>query len=97
MEKKIVNYIKAALRRTWGRSTQRQRALKKARVERGKYKCAECNEIFQRKNIEVDHIIAVGKFENFDTYIERLFCPTNGLAVLCRNCHKLKTKIDNKK
>jgi 5-methylcytosine-specific restriction endonuclease McrA len=97
MEKVVINYVKAALRRTWGRSTQRRAALKKARVERGKYKCACCGEIVQRKNIEVDHIKPVGRFEDFDTYIERLFCPTKELQILCLQCHRLKSKNDNKK
>lgn len=96
MEKATINYIKASLRRTWGRSKQRQAALKSAKVSYGKYKCCCCLGIFQRKHIEVDHIIPVGRFKDFNTFIERLFCPSNGLAILCRGCHKKKTAIDKK-
>lgn len=97
MRKIVINYIKASLRRTWGRSKQRASALKKAKVSRGKYKCAKCNGVFQRKKIQVDHIIAVGRFVDFNTFIERLFCDPGGLAVLCIQCHKVKTKSDRKK
>jgi 5-methylcytosine-specific restriction endonuclease McrA len=97
MEKKVTNYIKAALRRTWGRSKQRQAALKSAKIAYGKYKCEKCHGVFQRKKIEVDHIVAVGRFKDFNTYIERLFCPSSGLQILCIPCHKSKSKKDNKK
>jgi hypothetical protein len=97
MRKVVINYIKSALRRTWGRSKQRQSALYNAKVAYGQYRCAKCCKIYRRKEIEVDHIIAVGKFKDFDTYIERLFCDSSKLAVLCKDCHKKKTKIDNKK
>lgn len=97
MRKTVVNYVKAALRRTWGRSKQRQSALKSAKVAYGQYRCAECKQIHRRKNIQVDHIVPVGKFKNFDVYIERLFCDAKGLRVLCVECHKTKTKEDRKK
>jgi 5-methylcytosine-specific restriction endonuclease McrA len=96
MRKSVVNYVKASLRRTWGRSKQRQTALKNAKVSYGRYRCAKCSEIFRRKDIQVDHIIAIGRFVDFDTYIERLFCDTKGLAVLCKGCHLIKTATDRK-
>jgi len=97
MNKTVVNYVKAALRRNWGRSRQRQSALKSAKVAYGQYKCAKCEQIHRRKHIQVDHIVPVGKFVSFDLYIERLFCPANKLQVLCRDCHKVKTSKDRKK
>ena len=96
MEKKLVNYIKGLLRRAWGRSFQRQSALKSAKVSYGKYKCAKCRKIFRRKNIQVDHIIPVGRFKDFDTYIEKLFVEPIKLQVLCLGCHSIKTKKDIK-
>jgi 5-methylcytosine-specific restriction endonuclease McrA len=97
VKKVVISYVKAALRRTWGRSRQRQSALYNAKIAYGQYRCAKCGNIFRRKDIEVDHIDAVGKFKNFDTYIERLFCDSNKLAILCKDCHKKKTKLDRKK
>jgi 5-methylcytosine-specific restriction endonuclease McrA len=95
MRKSVIAYIKATLRRTWGRSKQRQSALKSARVSYGKYKCAHCGKIFRRKEIEVDHRVAVGKFVSFDLFIERLFCDSSGLDVVCKGCHKSKSKKDS--
>jgi len=97
MKTNVKNYIKAALRRTWGRSKQRTSALRAAKVSYGKYRCAHCNGIFRRKEINVDHRIAVGRFQTFDIFIERLFCDAKGLDVVCVGCHKLKSKADRKK
>lgn len=97
MNKTVINYVKSALRRTWGRSKQRQSCLRAAKVAYGQYKCEKCNGIFRRKNIEVDHIIAIGRFNDFNNYIEKLFCATSGLRVLCVGCHKIKTSSDRKK
>lgn len=94
MRKTTIAYIKAALRRTWGRSKQRQGALNAAKISYGIYQCAMCKKHTRRKDIHVDHIVAVGKFTSFDLYIERLFCDTSGLRVLCKTCHKVKTKSD---
>lgn len=97
MRKTTIAYIKSALRRTWGKSKQRQGALNAAKISYGIYKCAKCLKSTRRKDINVDHIIPVGKFSTFDLYIERLFCDTSGLRVLCKSCHKVKTKADVKK
>ena len=97
MRKTTIAYVKASLRRTWGRSKQRQSALKSARISRGLYRCAHCKNVFRRKEIEVDHRIAVGKFVSFDLFIERLFCDSSGLDVVCRGCHLVKTASDRKK
>jgi len=97
MTKIVKTYVKAALRRTWGRSKQRQAALKAAKIAYGQYTCALCKGVHRRKYIQVDHIVPVGKFISFDLYIERLFCPAKELQVLCVECHKNKTKKDKKK
>lgn len=98
MEKIVIAYIKASLRRIWGRSKQRQWALKDAKVSRGKYKCAKCGKIFSKKNINVDHINAIGRFKDWNVFIEKLFCDAKtGLQILCVFCHSTKTKKDRKK
>lgn len=45
-------------------------------------------------NVFVDHIIPVGgpTQGGWDGVIERLFCEAEGLQVLCKECHDLKTK-----
>lgn len=60
------------------------------------YKCARCKEEFSSSNIEVDHIIPVVDpakgFTTWDEYIARLYCEEDNLQVLCKPCHKEKTK-----
>lgn len=76
----------------------RNEALRAAKVSWGKYKCAECKEIYQRKEVAIDHIepvIATSGFENWDVYISRLFCPIENFQVLCKPCHKIKTTEEN--
>lgn len=74
-------------------------ALADARVERGSYKCAGCSELFKRDQIHIDHIEPVipvdGTFEDWNTFIERLFCGPEGLQVLCVQCHEDKTLCEN--
>ena len=50
--------------------------------------------------IFIDHINPVIDpelgFENWDTFVERLFCPEDNLQPLCRVCHDKKSKKENK-
>lgn len=59
------------------------------------YLCAECQQEFPAKEIQVDHIKPVVDpkkgFETWDKYIERMFCEEENLQVLCSSCHKSKT------
>lgn len=95
----------AGLRRLSYRTPMRSSAMTKARISRGKYKCASCKGTFGRKSIAVDHIEPVVNpdtgFTTFDEYIKRLFCPSSGLQILCNNgkksCHKLKSQLENKR
>lgn len=73
---------------------------KKARVSRGKYLCAGfkrephvvAKSVNKKNNVFVDHINPVGKFIDWNTFIEKLFCGEENLQVLCLECHKKKTK-----
>lgn len=96
MNKIVIAYIKAGLRRMWGRSLQRRDAFRVAKVEYGRYRCESCLRIYPRGKVECDHKIAVGRFVGWDVYIERLFCDSNGLRILCKGCHKVKTASDRK-
>ena len=49
-------WVKGVLRSASFRWKPRGEALKAARVERGKYKCASCEELFGPKEIILDHI-----------------------------------------
>lgn len=62
------------------------------------YECASCHNLFQSKEVEVDHIMPVINplkgFITWDDYIERLFCPLSNLQTLCKKCHKAKTAAE---
>ena len=48
------------------------------------------------EKISLDHKICVISpekgFEDWNTYIERLFCPEENYQVICKTCHDAKTK-----
>lgn len=89
------SYSIAALRRASYRTPMRNIALQRARVSRGIYECAHCKKHFNRKFVQVDHIIPIVDpltgWVNLDHFAERLFCPVEGLQVLCLVDHKEKT------
>jgi hypothetical protein len=70
-----------------------------ARVERGKYKCATCEDLFGPKEVALDHIQPVvdpkAGFTTWDDYIARLFCAAEGFQVICNSCHDAKTLIED--
>ena len=70
----------------------RKKAIKKAKISPGLYLCAKCKKKFVLKEIQVDHIIEIGKFVNFNVFIDKLFCNVENLQCLCKSCHKNKTK-----
>jgi len=63
------------------------------------YRCARCLGEFTSTNVEVDHIQPVVDpekgFKDWNTFIRRLFCDEKNLQVLCKPCHKIKTKEEN--
>lgn len=63
------------------------------------YQCASCLEEFVSSEVEVDHIIPVVDpkvgFISWDDYIAKLYCDEDNLQVLCKVCHKRKTKEEN--
>lgn len=95
-------FIKNVLRRGFYKWPARSECLRNARIERGKYKCAECGGIFGPREIQVDHIVPVIDIENdtskkinWSMYIKRLYCGVEGLQILDRDCHKAKTYLEN--
>jgi len=60
------------------------------------YTCAHCLHEFPAKDVEVDHIDPVVStsdgFMDWNIFIDRLYCPKENLQVLCKVCHKKKTK-----
>lgn len=79
-------------------------AMRLARVERGKYKCAKCNNIFGPKDVQRDHINPVMNTKNiidedFDKYIGNIvtsmFPKVEGYQILCIKCHDEKTLAED--
>lgn len=66
-----------------------------------RFKCAECKKIHMGKDIQVDHLEVVvplnipAKYICMDTLINRLFVTAAELQVLCKPCHKEKSKKEN--
>lgn len=56
------------------------------------YRCAACEGEFPQSGVQVDHIEPVGSTSSWDEFIEKLFCEADNLQVLCKPCHKKKTK-----
>ena len=98
--------IKAHLRRIFGRSPAHYAAMN--RVKRTTYvgkdkmvffRCACCGCEFMRKDIQIDHIEPVIPIDrsviSYDELVKRLFVSADGLQVLCKPCHKNKSKEEN--
>lgn len=65
-----------------------------------KYRCMDCNNIFRRKEIKRDHIepiISVYEHENgVEDILDRAFCGIENLQLLCKECHQIKSNLENK-
>lgn len=78
---------------------------KKINIKSGRlaqhYRCALCQGEYTNAMVEVDHIKPIVDpkkgFTTWDTFIKRLFCEADNLQVLCKPCHKDKTKQEKVK
>jgi 5-methylcytosine-specific restriction endonuclease McrA len=72
-----------------------------AKKPRVYYICMECNKEFGSTKIQVDHKIPVipsnipSKHMSFDVIVDRLFCDTSNLQILCKEDHKKKSLQEN--
>jgi hypothetical protein len=90
----------ATLRRASYRWYGRYTALKNANIGRNQYVCAMCppGTVHPKKNIQLDHvspIVPLTGWDNFDGFIDRLLCDTEGYQVLCKEHHQAKTIVEN--
>ena len=102
------SFIISALRKA--RWPQKYEALKRAYVSMGlnpasgrqrkMYRCAMCGDKFGAKEVSVDHIDPVVDpyvgFQDFDTYVDRLYVEAGGFQVLCSACHAEKTASERR-
>jgi 5-methylcytosine-specific restriction endonuclease McrA len=64
------------------------------------HRCADCRGEFPAKQMTVDHICPVVPIEGHDSWdavIKRLYVELDGLQALCKDCHKIKTDLENLK
>lgn len=106
-EAKFKSFIKNNLRSATRKWAPIQKCKKKAHVARGLYRCDGCGAevpptIYDEdkrkrvKNVFVDHIEpiidpAVG-FTTWDECIDRMFCDSDNLQLLCKACHSVKSQ-----
>lgn len=112
MTKKERGLLKGAIRRTFSRSELRQRILEKAlvkdyhdpsrkRVTRWG-RCADCKKLEPAYLLQVDHMSPVVPIDktledmSWDEVIDNQWCNENLLQALCKPCHEVKTKAENK-
>lgn len=92
-------WIRNSIRKLSYRWPARYRAKVAARVERGKYRCSNCQQIFRDKDVELDHkepVISVEKgFVDWNEFIDRLFVEQSEYNVLCIPCHTKKSIKEN--
>jgi 5-methylcytosine-specific restriction endonuclease McrA len=64
------------------------------------YVCNYCGTLANNKDCAVDHVLPCvcpnEGFVNYELYIKRLFCDKDNLQILCKSCHDLKSKEENK-
>lgn len=112
LTKKEKGLLKGAIRRVFSRSELRKRALDKAivkefsdpsrkRVTRWG-KCTSCNKMEPAYLLEIDHeepVVPIdSSFEDMsiDELVNRIWCDERLLNPMCKSCHKLKSKEENK-
>lgn len=64
-----------------------------------KYPCVHCGDLFLANETDVDHIDPVVSVEHgfvdFNTFIDRLYVEVDKYQILCKPCHKVKSKAEN--
>lgn len=67
-----------------------------------RYSCECCKKEFKTNEVQVDHknqVVQLYESANdmtIDNYINRVFCSSLNLQLLCKSCHDDKTKKENK-
>ena len=102
-EARYWGFIRSALREANRRFTPRyaaKAAAKKAvtgKRHRFEFQCAECKQWFKDKEVQVDHIVPAGTLRSYadlPQFVENMFCEADGLQVLCKPCHQIKTNAE---
>ena len=107
-EARFNSFIKGSLRSASIRWPPRYETLNNAFVDKrinektGRlakhFECNLCKGHFPQKDVEVNHkdpVVPTSGFDSWDNVIERMFCESDGLELLCKPCHKNVTKNEN--
>lgn len=98
-EKKLKSWLLKHLRRVSKYWPEKTKAYHRVKVDRGQYRCESCEQIFKQHELQIDHINPVVDvlkgFEDWNTYIARLFCDSDNLQALCKPCHSIKSGLEN--
>jgi hypothetical protein len=102
-----VQEVKYSQRREVPKYNKDGALAKKPKVE---YHCAECDGWYPSTGVAVDHIDPVipidGSFVDWNTFVDRLFCSTTNLQLICSykkkyftqfgkpSCHYVKTQFE---
>lgn len=110
-EAKFKSFIKNQLRSATIKWAPIQNCKKSARVSRGIYLCAGCKQEVpatavdhtsgvRKHNVYVDHVKPIVPpetgWDNWDGVIDRMFCDSNNLELLCKECHDEKSAEERK-
>lgn len=63
--------------------------------QKWEFKCAACGEWHMQKDVQVDHVEpcgALNSYSDLPEFVKRLLPEREKLAILCKPCHKEKTK-----
>lgn len=99
------SFIISALRQATMKWGPKWAAVDDSFVEKGKnpvtgkpcklHRCALCGLLYKKGDMKADHIEPVVDpsvgFQDWNTYVERMFVEKEGYQAVCTTCHKLKT------
>ena len=98
-EARYNSFIRSALRSAWQRWGPNHSTKRDARVGYGQYMCAGYGvephvvgasvviDGKRKNNIFTDHIEPVAGQGDWNVIVENLFCETDNLQLLCKECH----------
>jgi len=102
-EAKFWGFLRSALRSAYNKYPPKWEVLRAAkRPYKGKdkrqkweFQCNSCKKWKKQKDVSVDHIVPAGALSSYEDIVgftQRLFVGTDGLQVLCKECHHSKTQ-----
>jgi 5-methylcytosine-specific restriction endonuclease McrA len=106
VKKKLHYYTKMfqICRKHWSLANEEKKLVKYAARHKidtlFKWECAHCHRLYAESEIQVDHIIPIGtdtptNFQDFTQAMVFLHPKSEGLQVLCKRCHNVKSAHEN--